>query len=79
MRQHKHTKIEPTREAEDQYRKLVIDLSAAGLWGKAKSWYIGANIEGKPVEPLAFTGGVPLYRQLWKSCADNGYEGFELK
>ena len=79
MRQHKYTKIEPTQEAENQYRKTVIDISAAALWGKAKSWYIGANIEGKAVEQLAFAGGVPLYRQLCKSCVDNGYEGFELK
>ncbi|KAK7042918.1 hypothetical protein VNI00_008654 [Paramarasmius palmivorus] len=72
------TRAVPTRQAEEDWRNLVHELSSSGLWAKAKSWYMGANIPGKKVEPLNFTGGVPMYITKLKECADSGYEGLEM-
>ncbi|EEB93725.1 hypothetical protein MPER_07582 [Moniliophthora perniciosa FA553] len=72
------TRVAPTRKAEEEWRTLVHDLSDLGLWGKAKSWYMGANIPGKKVEPLNFMGGVPMYISKLQECAEKGYEGLEM-
>ncbi|KAF9259394.1 FAD dependent oxidoreductase [Marasmius fiardii PR-910] len=69
--------VVPSRQAEEDWRDLVHELSGLGLWHKAKSWYMGANIPGKKVEPLNFTGGVPMYKQKLQEAADGGYPEFE--
>ncbi|KAG7089024.1 hypothetical protein E1B28_010735 [Marasmius oreades] len=71
------TSVVPSRQAEEDWRNLVHELSAKALWHKAKSWYMGANIPGKKIEPLNFTGGVPLYKQLIQEAADSGYPQLE--
>ena len=48
------------------------------LYPKAKSWYMGSNMEGKPRVFMAFVSGVPLYRALIEEVASNNYQGFEL-
>ena len=48
------------------------------LFPLADSWYMGANIPGKPRELLNYPGGVPLYLQMCQASADKGYEGFVL-
>ncbi|KAL0946730.1 hypothetical protein HGRIS_012909 [Hohenbuehelia grisea] len=73
-----YTRIEATVNAGRSYGDLAHKCWDAGLWKKAKSWYFGANIPGKRVEPLNFAGGLPLYRQLCSEEAKNGYPGFEL-
>jgi hypothetical protein len=79
MQQMKYSRIEPTLSAEEEWRRSIQKLSDEGLLGKAKSsWYMGANVEGKAVEPLGFPGGVPLYQELCDACAKNGYDGFEF-
>ena len=40
--------------------------------------YFGANIPGKPREPMNFMGGMPAYRQRLVDSQDNGYQGFVL-
>ena len=48
------------------------------LFDRADSWYVGANIPGKPRELLNFPGGVPFYAESCRTCAEDGYSGFEL-
>ncbi|KAF5365001.1 hypothetical protein D9757_011431 [Collybiopsis confluens] len=68
--------IEARREAEEGWRQLVMGINAMTLFSTGKSWYNGNNIPNKPVEPLSFVGGVPLYMQQCKECAENNYQGF---
>ncbi len=42
------------------------------------SWYVGANIAGKPRVFMPYIGGVPAYLQKCKEVVANGYEGFLL-
>ncbi|KAG7088770.1 hypothetical protein E1B28_012736 [Marasmius oreades] len=72
------TRIEATREAEEEWRNMVLSGSSQALFHKAKSWYLGANIPGKPIEQLNFVGGVPLYNSICREKAEKGYEGFVL-
>ena len=45
----------------------------------ANSWYMGANIPGKPRVFMPYIGGVGAYRQLCNEVAAKGYEGFALE
>ena len=42
------------------------------------SWYLGANIEGKPRVFLPYVGGLPAYMDRCNDIAAHGYEGFVL-
>ena len=44
----------------------------------ADSWYLGANIPGKPRVFMPYSGGVGTYRQKCNEVAEAGYEGFIL-
>lgn len=65
-------------EAEAEWIATVNDLAAASLRSTVKSWYIGANIPGKPSVFMPYLGGQPAYLAKCKEVVANGYEGFEL-
>jgi cyclohexanone monooxygenase len=48
------------------------------LFPVADSWYMGANVPGKPRVFLPYLGGVGVYRELCDGVAANGYQGFAL-
>jgi cyclohexanone monooxygenase len=70
--------IEPTRDAEDRWVDHVNELASATLFPKADSWYMGANIPGKPRVFMPYLAGVGPYREICDGVAANGYDGFEL-
>ena len=69
---------EPTAEAEDRWVEHVNDEASKTLFPKANSWWIGANIPGKPRVFSPYVGGVGNYRKTCEEVVDNGYEGFVL-
>ena len=48
------------------------------LYPLANSWYVGANIPGKPRVFMPYVGGHHTYRRKCDEVAANGYEGFVL-
>ena len=42
------------------------------------SWYMGANIPGKPRVFMPYIGGVGAYRQACDAVAADGYRGFRI-
>jgi len=70
--------IEASSEAEGFWVALVGQLADFTLFPKGDSWYIGANVPGKPRVFMAYLGGVGAYRQQCDEIAQNGYEGFVL-
>jgi len=68
--------IEPTRQAEDAWVARNQELAEATLFPTADTWYMGANIPGKPRVFLPHLGFVGPYRQKCDEVAANGYEGF---
>ncbi|WP_420464574.1 flavin-containing monooxygenase [Panacagrimonas sp.] len=71
--------IEPTPQAEDHWGAHVKELADATLFPKTDSWYMGANIPGKPRVFTPYIGGFGTYRQLCFDIAAKGYEGFEIR
>lgn len=76
MREQGWTRIEATEQAQDEWAEHVADLGAQSLYVQANSWYVGANIPGKPRVVLPYVGGQPYYRERCNAVAEAGYEGF---
>jgi len=71
-------RIEATPEAEAEWTRHVAELVAPTLFLHANSWYIGANIPGKPVQMLNYPGGLPLYQQKYAESKANNFAGFQI-
>ena len=72
LRAHGIATIEPTAAEEDAWVEHVRAVGDASLYPRAKSWYMGANIPGKPRVLLPYVGGVGTYRahcDTWPSAA----------
>jgi cation diffusion facilitator CzcD-associated flavoprotein CzcO len=78
MRSRGLTNIEPNREAEEAWVAHGNELAGRTLRYTCGSWYLGANIPGKPRVFMPYIGGFPRYVQKCREVAANGYEGFEL-
>jgi cyclohexanone monooxygenase len=70
--------IEPTPDSEVSWGEHVNEAGHRTLYVKAASWYMGANVEGKPRVFMPYIGGVGTYRQECDEVAAKGYEGFVL-
>ena len=70
------TTIEPTLADEDAWVEHVNEVAAISLRSTCSSWYVGANIPGRPRVFMPYLGGVGPYRQKCDEIAANGYEGF---
>jgi cyclohexanone monooxygenase len=75
---HGFAAMEATPEAEDRWVDHVNEVANATLYPRANSWYIGANIPGKPRVFMPYVGGVGPYRQQCDEVAAKGYQGFDL-
>jgi cyclohexanone monooxygenase len=78
LRAHHIARIEATQEAQDNWVLHGIEVANKTLYPKAASWYMGANIEGKPRVFMPYIGGVNVYREKCAAIAANGYEGCQL-
>jgi len=70
--------IEATHPAEDKWVAHVNEVAAGTLYPQANSWYMGANIPGKPQIFMPYIGGVGVYRQICNDVATKDYEGFAM-
>ncbi len=70
--------IEADPEAQAAWSAHVDELGAQTLFSKAKSWYMGDNIEGKPRRLLAYVGGFDAYTRRVREIVEAGYQGFKL-
>ena len=70
--------IEPTSDAEDEWVEHVNVVAHKTLFPKAASWYMGANIPGKPRIFMPYIGGVGAYRKICDEIVADDYRGFRL-
>jgi len=73
------TRIEATQEAEDGWVAHNNEVADRTLYPRAASWYMGANVPGKPRVFMPYIGGVGAYRQVCDEIAAKGYEGFRME
>jgi cyclohexanone monooxygenase len=70
--------IEATQSAQTKWVAHVNEVAHRTLYPRANSWYMGANIPGKPQVFMPYIGGVDAYRRICRDVAEKGYEGFAL-
>ncbi|GLY65439.1 flavin-containing monooxygenase [Amycolatopsis taiwanensis] len=71
--------IEPAAHAQDGWVDYCNELAGQTLFPEANSWYLGANVPGKPRVFMPFIGGLGAYREICAEVARDGYRGFDLK
>ena len=68
--------IEPIQSFEDDWVEHVTEVSKVSLRSTCSSWYVGANIEGRPRVFMPYIGGFPVYVDRCNDVMTRGYEGF---
>jgi cyclohexanone monooxygenase len=78
MRERDVDVIEADKDAEDEWVAHVNELAEPTMFMLADSWYLGANIPGKPRVFMPYPGGVGTYRTKCDEVVAEGYRGFTL-
>jgi cation diffusion facilitator CzcD-associated flavoprotein CzcO len=79
LRKYGLSRIEPRAEAMGRWSEQVQAAADATLLPLAThSWYLGANVPGKPRVFMPYAGGMARYREICAGIAARGYEGFAL-
>jgi cyclohexanone monooxygenase len=71
--------IVPSVEAEEAWVAHVREVAGTTLRLTCNSWYLGANVPGKPRVYLPYAGGFPVYVKKCEEVAAKGYQGFALR
>lgn len=64
--------------AEEEWARHVNEIAAQTLLVEANSWYLGANIPGKPRVFMPYAKGMDAFEEHCTQIAEKGYEGFEF-
>lgn len=70
--------IEGTPDAVAEWVDECRTRAEASLLNTANSWYLGANIPGRPRVFMPFLGGFAAYREIIEEVAESGYKGFAI-
>ena len=65
-------------DAEDKWVQHVNEVANSTLYPQANSWYVGANIPGKPRIFMPYVGGVEAYKKICDGVAAEDYDGIDL-
>ena len=76
LREQGHTRIDATVQAEDRWVKHVNAAADRTLFPLADSWFIGANVPGKPRVFMPYVAKIGVYRRECDEAAEAGYAGF---
>lgn len=76
LEEHGYERIDTTPEWEEAWGREVQAIADATLFGRADSWYVGANIPGKPRVFMVYIGGFDLYKQRCDDAVADNYRGF---
>ncbi|TQC48651.1 NAD(P)/FAD-dependent oxidoreductase [Rhodococcus sp. WS4] len=79
MRERGRATVEASHEAQEKWMAHVAEVGDATLFPRADSWYVGANVEGKPRGLMLYVAGLGVYRGICDEVAAKGYEGIEFQ
>ena len=71
--------FEATPEAENEWVREIAEVADTTLMTEADSWYMNANVPGKPRVFTAYFSGMQTYAEVCAEVARDGYKGFELR
>jgi cyclohexanone monooxygenase len=78
LQSHGIATIEAEPEAEENWVAHVNEVADRTLFPVANSWYMGANVPGKPRVFLPYVGGFGNYTRICEEVARDGYRGFRM-
>ena len=78
LRSNNFARAEANRDSEDAWVEHVNTVADSTLYPLANSWYLGANIPGKPRVFMPYVGGFHKYKQTCDEVAAKGYEGVTM-
>src|SRR4029077_15284657 len=78
LRKRGFSRMEAEEDAEDAWVQHNNEIAGRTLYPLANSWYVGANIPGKPRVFMPYVGGVSAYKKKCDEVAAGGYEGFRF-
>ncbi len=78
MAQRSASSIEATLQAEANWVQSGNEIAAGTLFPTCNSWYLGANVPGKPRIFMPYVGGFPNYVTVCQQVADQDYPGFSF-
>jgi cation diffusion facilitator CzcD-associated flavoprotein CzcO len=70
--------VEVTARAETDWGKHLNHRADQTLYPKARSYYMGDEVEGKPRGFMLYPGGLRDYRNILEETTEGGYPGFEF-
>jgi cyclohexanone monooxygenase len=76
QREQKVTVFEAERDAQENWVAQVNAIAQNTLFPRAASWYMGADIPGKPRVFMPYAGGLPAYREICEEVARGNFRGF---
>jgi len=79
MAEHGVQQIDPDLEAQDAWVDHVNEIANFTLFPKDNSWYLGANVPGKPRVFMPYIAGVGPYREICDGVASDNYRGFTFR
>jgi cyclohexanone monooxygenase len=79
MKESDYTVIEAEHDAESEWWDHVQDVVSDGLKATTNSWYLGANVSGKPRVFMPYFGGFPGYCRKCEEVVAEGYAGFVIE
>lgn len=71
--------VEITAQAEDRWMQIVHGLAEHSLVRKAKTWWVGSNVKGKPQGLTMFVGGFDKYAAHCTAAKESGYADFTFE
>ena len=82
MKSHHHATIDTLPKAAENWAQQVNMVFQATILPEGaketRSWYIGANVKGKRVEPMFYFGGVGNYFGACQKEIADGFPGYEF-
>ena len=80
LEENRFATAEAEKTAAENWTQHVTDVANKTLLPKANhSWYLGANIPGKPRVFMPYANGLNKYRKFCDNIAANNYLGFNLE
>jgi cation diffusion facilitator CzcD-associated flavoprotein CzcO len=73
------TVAEVSEQAERDWGAHLNQRAAETLYPRARSYYMGDEVPGKPRGFMLYSGGLRNYRDILTGCAADGYRGFEFE
>ena len=71
-------RVDADEAAQVAWAHEVADMAEKTLYTKANSWYMGANVPGKPRVFLMYIGGLDRYVERCDKIVSDGYAGFNF-